>query len=1414
MMPIKHMDPILGVDVHIVLIPTPAGPIPTPIPHPHVGMIMDPFDYVPILGSALYVNNMVKASAGTAGLLIPPSHIPMGGPFAPPPGNESEMFMGSATVDAEGDPFSFMGCPVISCMTVGMPAPFRPKKKGASVSLFAPVTQAMPIPMGMPVMVGGPPTISLFGMAMKAIGPMLGLLKKLAKKSKTVRRLVKAGSDRAHDAASAIMRKLDVPPNAQRRVHDGICSVTGHPVDVASGRMFTERSDFTINGPLPFEFSRSWQSCSTHRGPLGHGWHHNWDVSLFVDEAPAIGDEAGVMLRASDGRYIGFLQVPVGGSHFNRQEKMTLSRDERGYRISTREGLKYRFKLSGLLSRGSVSDLPLAYVSDRSGNRITLQYDEQGHLVCIRDSCGRLFGFENDAEGYLTQITAPHPEEADKRVCLMAFFYDQTGALIEARDALGYSDRFVYKQNLMVQETDKNGLSFYFEYDQAGPEARCTRTWGDGGIYDHKITYDEELGVTFVVNSLGHKTTYHHDGAVVLRVVDAHGNEESTTYSENYDVVEVVDALGRTTSYSYDERGNRTHTVYPDGVEEITEFDPRDLAICATDSLANAWRIEYDEYGRIAERLNPQQEKTSYSYLGPHLVAVTDPLGHVTRLGYDSQGLLEQVVEADGSRTQCRYDALGQAIEIVNPVDGVYRRSFDLRGAILKVETPTGYRRTFEYDAEQNVVRETDGEKDVCYRYQGMNRLASRTEHGVTVEFLYNTEEQTVALRNGQDSVYQFQYDPTGLVVGEKGFDGLRRVYTRDAAGQVVRVARPGKASSDYDYDLLGRMISVRHSDGSAEFLGYRADGELAEVRNNVSTIEFERDAVGRICKEVQKFKGGEAHWVGQVFNKRGEVLATKSSLGADVAIKRDALGGVQSVARGRSAEVGGHSISANSADFAVEFQRDLLGLELERSLPGGIRSKWKRDLTGRPVHHNTEGPNGARHRAVEYHWGAGNRLLKTVNALTQQSTSYRHDGLGGLAWARGADGTAVFRMPDAVGNVFRTEDRSDRKYGPAGRLLESYDSGGVTKYTYDDEGRLVEKHAPQGRVWRYHWNGANRLASVERPDGSTVSFLYDALGRRLAKTYCGQTTRWVWNGDVPLHEWVEGEYVGPQDNTVATTSSLPGWYRDAALRRREAELNDFLLRGPPRDGDALLLKQNSFASRGSIDSPVTWIFEPESHAPMAKLVGDQAYSIVTDHIGTPVGIYDNSGAQVWSAEIAISGELVGLKGASDESQIALSAACPFRWAGQYEDIETGLYYNRHRYFDREMGQYIQQDPIRLNGGMALYAYVHDPTLFVDELGLAQQSCTGRGKNRLTADQDAVGPHSTFNRNADGNITGHAEYTPNPRNPTGFDEVKRVDTQHANPHTHKDRSTGNAVPTPHVHEGKNCRPARPDELPS
>lgn len=197
MMPvIKHFDPVMGVDIHIVVLPP---GVPTPMPHPHIAMIIDPMDYVPVLGATVFIGPLPRASAGTAGKPIP--HIPMGGPFVKPPMNEDEIFMGSATVLADGDPLSFTALPVLSCQDVGMISPPRKKPK-RSYGMVLPLSLVIGIPLGMPVLVGGPPTINMMALgmaaAMKALGPALKKLRGLQKKSARVKKI----SDAIHKRAS------------------------------------------------------------------------------------------------------------------------------------------------------------------------------------------------------------------------------------------------------------------------------------------------------------------------------------------------------------------------------------------------------------------------------------------------------------------------------------------------------------------------------------------------------------------------------------------------------------------------------------------------------------------------------------------------------------------------------------------------------------------------------------------------------------------------------------------------------------------------------------------------------------------------------------------------------------------------------------------------------------------------------------------------------------------------------------------------------------------------------------------------------------------------------------------------------------------------------------------------------------
>lgn len=96
--------------------------------------------------------------------------------------------------------------------------------------------------------------------------------------------------------------------------------------------------------------------------------------------------------------------------------------------------------------------------------------------------------------------------------------------------------------------------------------------------------------------------------------------------------------------------------------------------------------------------------------------------------------------------------------------------------------------------------------------------------------------------------------------------------------------------------------------------------------------------------------------------------------------------------------------------------------------------------------------------------------------------------------------------------------------------------------------------------------------------------------------------------------------------------------------------------------------------------------------------------------------MYNSQGERTWAVEYDIYGKIRKLvEGNAND--------CPFRYQGQYEDGETGLYYNRFRYYSAEEGVYLSQDPIKLAGkNPTLYSYVHDSNNSLDPFGLAECS--------------------------------------------------------------------------------------------
>ena len=502
----------------------------------------------------------------------------------------------------------------------------------------------------------------------------------------------------------------------------------------------------------------------------------------------------------------------------------------------------------------------------------------------------------------------------------------------------------------------------------------------------------------------------------------------------------------------------------------------------------------------------------------------------------------------------------------------------------------------------------------------------------------------------------------------------MRREYERDGAGRVTRVNRPGDKWTEYLYDGLDNILKEEQYDGEVSLYTYDKDGMLVKAKNSENLLEFTRDRkTGLITEERQ----GE-HTVSRTYDGEGNCTRITSSLGADIRHTYDREGNLQTMQAGES--------------WQASWVRDNTGLEVQRTFSGGVTVSTERDRFGREVRKSVRS-GGIERGAYRYEWGVANRLLAKENELTGTVMRYDYDRFDFLIrqeTTQGSETDVIYRVPDFVGNLFGTPDRKDRKYGAGGKLLEDPDCF----YHYDDEGNLIFREFKQlqetgvrydrkrmekergirclatGTGWLYEWASNGMLKKVIRPDGRPVEFRYDALGRRTAKQYFGKVTHWVWDGNVPIHEWS---------------------YRISDMQPDKEE------NGP---------------SKEPTEDITTWVFEVGTFVPTAKIQEGKQYSIVSDYLGTPIQMYNELGNKIWECTLDIFGEVTNFEGNSLND-------CPFRYQGQYKDEETELYYNRFRYYSQEIGGYLSQDPIRLAGNNpTIYGYVRDTCTNTDPFGL------------------------------------------------------------------------------------------------
>ncbi|HYD39290.1 MAG TPA: DUF6531 domain-containing protein [Anaeromyxobacter sp.] len=1241
------MDPVLGVDLHWEMVPTPA-PTPMPFPHPFIGVVLDvggligsavmggvmsavtgaPFQG-PVIHWFMPATNTGTESRHVPGhFIIPPGTIWAPVPRTPKPKiRPGEAVVPAPPIKPENDAVAIFGSKTV---TIGGSNAVRlgDIQLSCSEPVRLPSSVTLAIPKGAPILIGGPPSLDLMAAALASLRTRF-----------------------VSDSLHALVSRL-APGRFRNLLNRTVCFFTGHPVDVASGKVITSAVDAELPGPLPLEIERVYSSAFGDRdGPLGHGWSWSLDQAVWTERGK-------VVLLAEDGREIEFdaFDLPdhaarAGDELHQPIDQLTLRcLKDGGWQLIDADGATRDFAPVPGRTDGRAM---IQRIRSASGlHEILFEYGRSGRLERVRDSCGRPIGIEYGPSGRVEALRLPLPHEEGSYVH-RRYLYDAQGDLVQVVDALDHAWRFEYVTHLLVRETDRNALSFYFEYDGLGQDAWCTRTWGDGGILDRRIAYDKAGKITYVTDSLGHTTRYHMNMAgLVVKVIDP--LQAETRYAHDprtLQQIEEVDPLGNATTWSYDDRLRCTRISTPDGAQLELEYDARGRLARATDAEGGRWEWEYDALGQLVREASPTGSINRYAYTGGLLTEAVLPGGRIVRLEYDGQKTLARIRTPAGGESRQLVDRLGQLVAVHDGRGGVEQYRRDLEGREIEAISASGARHELQYDPEGNLLQTRGPGEAVRYRYGHLHRVVERAQGGAAVRYRYDAEGRLTGVVNEAGEEASFELDAAGRVIREIGFDGAVRRYERDKAGRIVKVQLPSGRTTRLEYDAAGRPTKVEHSDGTGARFEYGPGGFLLSAENESARVTLQHDPLGRRAKDVQRARDGE-YAVLSRYGLDGFRDALETSLGAGAVIESDPFARITAVHLGRSRD--------SARGPAVRFERDVSGLETARLHANGVRVGWSWDRSGNPIERritaaarapaaNEPWAEGQEVEARRFTWSDDDRIT-AIAVGAEEPIRYRHDERGRLTDAILPDGERVPRAADPAGNL---PDRSDRTYAAGGRLAQVNGS----RCTYDPDGNLIEKRLPDGRAWKYAWNGSGLLREVERPDGNLVRFEYDAFARRIRKTLLApgedggarplRSTRYVWDDNVVVHELADGS------------------------------------------------------------EPITWYWDPDSFAPLAKEQGGRRWFIVNDHVDAPTHLFDEAGQLV----ATISADPFG--GRSPQGQ-----PVPFGYPGQYGDEETGLYYNRWRYYDPADDRYLSADPLGPLVSLDLYGYPGDPLIYVDPLGL------------------------------------------------------------------------------------------------
>ncbi|WP_063120067.1 RHS element core protein [Escherichia coli] len=945
---------------------------------------------------------------------------------------------------------------------------------------------------------------------------------------------------------------------------------------------------------------------------------------------------------------------------------------------------------------------PLARYTYTAGGELRAVYDRSGTQVR---------GFTYDAEHAGRMVAHHYAGRPESR-----YRYDDTGRVTEQVNPEGLDYRFEYGQDRVTITDSLNRREVLYTEGEGGLKRVVKKEHADGSIT--RSEYDEAGRLKAQTDAAGRRTEY--------RLHMASGKLTSVILPD-----------GRTVRYGYNSQRQVTSVTYPDGLRSSRE---------------------YDEKGRLAAETSRSGETTSYSYDDPASelpTGIQDATGSTKQMAWSRYGQLLAFTDCSGYTTRYEYDRYGQQIAVHREEGISTYSSYNPRGQMVSQKDAQGRETRYEYSAAGDLTAtiSPDGKRSTI-AYDKRGRPVSVTEGGLTRSMGYDAAGRITVLTNENGSQSTFRYDPVDRLTEQRGFDGRTQRYHYDLTGKLTQSEDEGLITL-WHYDASDRITHRTVNGDPAEQWQYDEHGWLTTLSHTCEghrvSVHYGYDDKGRLTGERQTVENPETgellwqHETKHAYNEQG--LANR--------VTPDSLPPVEWLTYG-SGYLAGMKLGGTPL---VEYTRDRLHRETVRSFGSRAGSNAAYELTST---YTPAGQLQSQHLNSlvydrDYGWNDNGDLVRISGP--RQTREYGYSATGRLESVRTLAPDLDIRIPyatDPAGNRLPDPELhpdSTLTAWPDNRIAE--DAHYV--YHYDEYGRLTEKtdRIPTGvirtddeRTHHYHYDSQHRLVfhtRIQHGEPLVESrYLYDPLGRRMAKRVWRRErdlTGWMSLSRKPEETWYgwDGDRLTTvqTDTTRIQTVYQPGSF--APLIRIETDngerekaqcrsLAEKIQQEGSEDGHGVVFPAELVGLLDRLEGEIRAnCVSSESRQWLAQcgltverlaaqiepvyLPERKIHLYHCDHRGLPLALISEDGNTAWSAEYDEWGNQL-----NEENPHHLHQ--PYRLPGQQYDKESGLYYNRHRYYDPLQGRYITPDPIGLRGGWNMYQYPLNPIQVIDPMGL------------------------------------------------------------------------------------------------